>query len=69
MSFDGTETDQVSIDAMEKINELLEQVKTEQVRLRKAEFELLRPRSILIFYIIRWMPSYGWRRPVNRKRL
>ena len=41
VSFDGTETDQVSIDAMEKINELLEQVKTEQVRLRRAEFELL----------------------------
>lgn len=54
---------------IDKINELLEQVKTEQVRLRKAEFELRSPRSILIFYIIRWMPSYGWRRPVNRKRL
>ena len=26
---------------IDKINELLEQVKTEQVRLRKAEFELL----------------------------
>jgi len=30
---------------IDKINELLEQVKTEQVRLRKAEFELLQLRT------------------------
>lgn len=54
---------------IDKINELLEQVKTEQVRCARRNLNCCSPRSILIFYIIRWMPSYGWRRPVNRKRL
>ena len=42
--FDGVETSMLStsLNAMiDKINELLEQVTTEQIRLRKAEFELL----------------------------
>ena len=42
--FDGLETSvlSTSLNAMiDKINELLEQVTTEQTRLRKAEFELL----------------------------
>lgn len=53
---------------IDKINELLEQVKTEQIRLRKAEFELLQSQINPHFYIIRWMPLYGWRRRENRKR-
>ena len=51
---------------IDKINELLEQVTTERIRLRKAEFELCRHGSIRISSIIRWMPSSGWQKQANR---
>lgn len=53
---------------IDKINQLLEQVKTEQISLRKAEFELLQAQINPHFCIILWMLLFGWQKRESRKR-